>query len=290
MRQLKINQSITEHSDIALAKYLSDISRIPLITADEEVELTQLLRRGGQKGNQAKEKLISANLRFVVSVAKQYQHRGLSLGDLINEGNIGLINATERFDDTRGFKFVTYAIWWIRQSILTAIHNQGNTIRKPQNQIILQEIIRRKTNDFIQQNLRQPSEEELSDILELDIQQIRQSEQANISASSIDAPLGDENSTTLADRLSSGSEFATDRGTDYESLCIDLQLLLSSILRPNEQKVITQYFGIGINSRSLSDIGNDMGLTRERARQICQRGLSKLRKNKKTRCLIRYLG
>ena len=290
MRQLKINQSITEHSDIALAKYLSDISRIPLITADEEVKLTQLLRRGGQKGNQAKEKLISANLRFVVSVAKQYQHRGLSLGDLINEGNIGLINATERFDDTRGFKFVTYAIWWIRQSILTAIHNQGNMIRKPQNQIILQEIIRRKTNDFIQQNLRQPSEEELSDILELDIQQIRQSEQANISASSIDAPLGDENSTTLADRLSSGSEFATDRGTDYESLCIDLQLLLSSILRPNEQEVIIQYFGIGINSRSLSDIGNDMGLTRERARQICQHSLSKLRKNKKTRCLIRYLG
>lgn len=290
MRQLKINQSITEHSDQSLVKYLSDISRIPLITADEEVELTLLMRSGGQKANIAKDKLISANLRFVVSVAKQYQHRGLSLGDLINEGNIGLINATERFDDTRGFKFVTYAIWWIRQSILTAIHNQGNMIRKPQNQIILQDIIRRKTNDFIQCNLRQPSEEELSDILELDIQQIHQAQQADINTSSIDAPLGDEVSTTLADRLGSGSEYTTDRHADYESLCIDLQLLLSSILRPNEQRVITQYFGIGNNPRSLSDIGNDMGLTREGVRQICQRGLAKLRKNKKTRCLVRYLG
>ena len=290
MRQLKINQNITEHSDIILAKYLSDISSIPRITPDEEVELTQLMQRGGKKGNQAKEKLISANLRFVVSVAKQYQHQGVPLEDLINEGNIGLIKATERFDDTRGFKFITYAIWWIRQSIFTAISNHGNMVRKPQNQIVLQNIIRHKTNNFIQQHLRQPSEEELSDLLGLDIQQIRQALQANTGASSIDIPIGGEDGITLADRLKSGTEFATDRITDNESLCTDLQLLLTSMLKPKERQIITQYFGINNTPRSLSDIGDDMGITRERARQICQRGLSKLRKSQKTRSLLWHLG
>ena len=290
MRQLKINQSITEHSGIALAKYLSDINRIPRITPDEEVELTQLLRRGGQKGNQAKEKLISANLRFVVSVAKQYQHRGLPLADLINEGNIGLINATERFDDTRGFKFVSYAIWWIRQCVLAAINDYGNTIRIPQKQVVLQNIIRHKTHEFIQQNLRHPSEEELSDMLGFDIQKIHKAQQANKNAASIDVPLRDEDSMTLADRLSSENDGAIEKNTDYESLCIDLQLLLSSILKPIEKKVVTQYLGIGNNPRSLSDISTDMRLTQERVRQIYQSSLSKLRKSKKTRSLLWYLG
>jgi len=290
MRQLKINQSITSRSDVSLDRYLADINHLPLITADEEVELTQAVKHGGRKGEKARNQLISANLRFVVSVAKQYQHQGVPLPDLINEGNMGLMTAVERFDDTRGFKFISYAIWWIRQSILSAISEQGSMIRKPLNQIGLQSRIRHQVNDFVQIHQRYPSDDELSELLEIDSKKIRQAQLSESHTSSIDSPIGEDESMTMADMLTSGVEFSTDRKVDYESLCTDLLMMLDVMLNKTERCIITQSFGIGGVQRSLSDIGDEMGLTRERVRQIRERGLEKLRKNQKTRVLMRYLG
>ena len=290
MRQLKIYKSITVREGEVLDRYLSDISRFPLISAEEEVELTRAMRKGGRKGEQAKEKLIASNLRFVVSVAKQYQHQGVPLPDLINEGNIGLMTAAERFDESRGFKFISYAIWRIRQSIQTAINEQGNAIRKPQNQITLESRIRRQINDFLHQYQRYPSEDELSELLKLTPSKVHQAQQSDTYTSSIDTPLGDDGSTTLADILSAGSESSADRNVDYESLCADLHRVLKATLEPKEQQIIAQSFGIGCIQRSLSDISIDMGLSRERVRQIQQRGLVKLRKDKMTKYLMRHLG
>ena len=290
MRQMKINQSITTRSDLSLDRYLADINHLPLITADEEVELTQAMKRGGRMGESARKKLISANLRFVVSVAKQYQHQGVPLPDLINKGNIGLMTAVERFDDTRGFKFISYAIWWIRQSILNAICEQGSMIRKPLNQIGLQNRIRHQVNCFVQKHQRYPSEDELSELLEIDSKKIRQAQQSESHTSSIDSPVGEDESMTMAEILVSGAEFSTDRLMESESLNADITQVISSLLKQNERQIIIQSFGIGCVQRSLSDIGDELGLTRERVRQIRERSLERIRKSTKTRPLIRYLG
>ena len=288
MRQFKINQSITVRTGETLDRYLSEISRIPLIGLEKEVELTQTMRKGGRQGEKAKEELVVANLRFVVSVAKQYQHQGVPLVDLINEGNIGLMTAVERFDDTRGFKFISYAIWWIRHSILNAISEQGNIIRKPLNQIGLESKIRHLTNEFVQQHQRYPSEEELSEIMHLDTEKIRQAQQAEAHASSLDAPIGEDGDMSMMDQLASGREFATDRQTDYESLCTDLQLVLKTILSQKEYTIITQSYGIGCPARSLSDIGDELGLTRERVRQIRERSIEKIREAPHAKGLLKH--
>ena len=290
MRQIKISSSITNRSEESLDKYLVEISRIPMISAEEEVELAQAIRAGGQKANKAREKLVTANLRFVVSVAKQYQHQGLPLTDLINEGNIGLITAADRFDDTRGFKFISYAIWWIRQSILQAIADYSNTVRRPQSQIAISNKIKTATNEFLQKHQRYPSAEELSEIIELEIEKIEKAIQGEAHVASIDAPLTDDESQTMVDTLASSSEYAADRQVDHESMCSDLMQVLCSLLSERECKIVIQSFGIGCQERGLEDIGNDMGLTRERVRQIRERGIDKIRKSSKSRILLRHIG
>ena len=290
MRQIKIISSITNRSEESLDKYLVEISRIPMISAEEEVELAQAIRAGGQKANKAREKLVTANLRFVVSVAKQYQHQGLPLTDLINEGNIGLITAADRFDDTRGFKFISYAIWWIRQSILQAIADYSNTVRRPQSQIAISNKIKTATNEFLQKHQRYPSAEELSEIIELEIEKIEKAIQGEAHVASIDAPLTDDESQTMVDTLASSSEYAADRQVDHESMCSDLMQVLCSVLNERERKIVIQSFGIGCQERGLEDIGNDMGLTRERVRQIRERGIDKIRKSSQSRVLLRHIG
>ena len=290
MRQIKIIRSITNRSEESLDKYLVEISRIPMISAEEEVELAQTIRAGGRKADKAREKLVCANLRFVVSVAKQYQHQGLPLTDLINEGNIGLITAADKFDDTRGFKFISYAIWWIRQNILQAIADNSNIVRRPQSQIAISNKIKTATNEFLQRHQRYPSADELSEITELEIEKIEKAIQGEAHVASIDAPLADDESQTMVDTLASSSEYAADRQVDHESMCSDLMQVLCSVLNERERKIVIQSFGIGCQERGLEDIGNDMGLTRERVRQIRERGIDKIRKSSQSRVLLRHIG
>ena len=290
MRQLKINKSITPRSEQSLDKYLSEISRIPLVSTEEEVLLSQAIHAGGKKGKIAKDKLVKANLRFVVSVAKQYQNQGVPLPDLINEGNLGLITAADKFDETRGFKFISYAIWWIRQSILQAIAEYSNMVRRPQSQIAISNKIKNATNEFIQKQQRYPSAEELSDIISLEIDKIEKAIQGEAHVASIDAPISEDEGTTVADMMSSSSEYATDRKVDHDSMCSDPMQVLCTVLNDRERTIVIQSFGIGCQERALDDIGYDMGLTRERVRQIRERGLDKMRKSSKSRFLLRHLG
>lgn len=289
MRQLKINKSITNRSEESLDKYLTEISRVPMVTTEEEVALAQDIHAGGKKGEMAKDKLVTANLRFVVSVAKQYQNQGVPLTDLINEGNIGLITAADKFDETRGFKFISYAIWWIRQSILQAIADYSHVIRRPQSQIGISNKIKNATNDFLQKNQRYPSTDELSEIISLEIDKIEKAIQAEAYVSSIDAPIAEDEGSTMADVLASSLEYASDRKMDYDSLCTDLSQVLSCILNDRERTIVVQSFGIGCPERSLDDIGFSMGLTRERVRQIRERGLEKLRKHPQSRLLLKHV-
>ena len=290
MSQLKINKSITPRSEQSLDKYLTEISRVPLVSTEEEVLLAQAIHAGGKKGEMAKDKLVKANLRFVVSVAKQYQNQGVSLTDLISEGNIGLITAADKFDETRGFKFISYAIWWIRQSILQAIAEYSNMVRRPQSQIAISNKIKNATNEFIQKQQRYPSAEELSDIISLEIDKIEKAIQGEAHVASIDAPISEDEGTTVADMMSSSSEYATDRKVDHDSMCSDLMQVLCTVLNDRERTIVIQSFGIGCHERALDDIGYDMGLTRERVRQIRERGLDKMRKSSKLRFLLRHLG
>jgi len=290
MRQFKINKSITPRSEESLDKYLTEISRIPMISTDEEVALAQAIHGGGKKGAAAKDKLVKANLRFVVSVAKQYQNQGLPFIDLISEGNIGLITAAEKFDETRGFKFISYAIWWIRQSILQAIADYSNIVRRPQSQIAISNKIKNATNVFLQKYQRYPSAEELCDIISLEIEKIEKAIQTEAHVSSIDAPITEGEGSTMADMLSSSAEYATDRKVNYDSMCSDLMQVLCSVLNDREMTIVIQNFGIGCQERSLDDIGYDMGLSRERVRQIRERGIDKMRKSSKSSALLRHLG
>lgn len=290
MRQLKIQKSITNRSSEALDKYLVEIGRAPLISIDEEIELAQKIKKGGREGERAKDKLVTANLRFVVSVAKQYQHQGLTLTDLIDEGNIGLIKAAQKFDETRGFKFISYAIWWIRQSIISALGEYGSLIRKPQSQIGISNKIKTATNEFTQKHQRYPSTEELSELISLEIDKIEKALQADTYITSMDAPLTDDDGTTMADMLSSDARYSSDRNVDYESMCTELMQVLCSVLNERERNIVIQSFGIGCPEKGLDDIGYEMGLTRERVRQIRERGLEKMRKSCKSRLLLKHLG
>ena len=290
MRQLKIQKSITNRSSEALDKYLVEIGRQPLVTIDEEIELAQAIRKGGPDGERAKERLVTANLRFVVSVAKQYQHQGLTLTDLIDEGNIGLVKAAEKFDETRGFKFISYAVWWIRQSILQAIAEQSRIVRLPLNQSGALSKINQEINRFEQIHQRRPSVTELAEITQIDEAKIEQTAKADSHHMSIDAPFGEDDDNSMADMLSSGDDTRTDKLVDYESLTSDLENVLRSVLKDRELKIVRECFGIGCQERGLEEIGAEMGLTRERVRQIREKSIAKLHDSGHARILMKYLG
>ena len=291
MRQLKIQKSITNRNSEALDKYLVEIGRAPMISIDEEIELAQIIRKGGRAGERAKNRLVEANLRFVVSVAKQYQHQGLTLTDLIDEGNIGLIKAAERFDETRGFKFISYAVWWVRQSILQAIAEQSRIVRLPLNQVGSLNKVNQEINKFEQENLRRPSVQEISDRTGVDEDKIAQSMMASGHHVSIDAPFGsDDDDNAMVDVMSSGDDSRTDKGFDHESMAQELRAVLDKVLKERERKILCACYGIGETEKGLEEIGDKMGLTRERVRQIREKSITKLRESGNIKILAKYLG
>lgn len=286
MRQLKINKSITNRSSAALDKYLVEIGREELISTDEEVELAQRIHHGDRK---ALDKLTRANLRFVVSVAKQYQNQGLALNDLIDEGNLGLIKAAKKFDETRGFKFISYAVWWIRQSILQAISEQSRIVRMPLNQVGFQSKLAKAIVNFEQENERRPSAQELADILETDEAKVQEALGTNGKKVSVDAPFQDDDSNSLIDIMTDESAPTTDNNMEKESLSADLNAALGT-LSEREQTVLKMLFGIGCNEMTAEEVANSLNLTRERVRQIKERALRRLRDDENINILTKYLG
>ena len=286
MRQLKITKSITNRESESLEKYLQEIGKEELISTEEEVELAQRIRKGDHK---ALERLTKANLRFVVSVAKQYQNQGLSLPDLINEGNMGLIKAAEKFDETRGFKFISYAVWWIRQSILQAIAEQSRIVRLPLNQVGAVNRINREANRFEQEHERRPSAEELSEKVDLPEDKIDDALHVNGHHVSVDAPFVDGEDNSLLDVLVNDDAPQADRQLVLESLRDEIRNALQ-MLTDRERKVITAFFGIDQPEMTLEEIGSKYGLTRERVRQIKEKAIRRLRGNTKNKMLKAYLG
>lgn len=287
MRQLKISKSITNRESASLDKYLQEIGHEELLTTDEEVELAQRIRKGDKR---ALERLAKANLRFVVSVAKQYQNQGLSLPDLINEGNVGLIKAAEKFDETRGFKFISYAVWWIRQSILQAIAEQSRLVRLPLNQVGSVNKIARELNRFEQEHERKPSVDEIAERVDLPEDKIADAMKANSRHVSMDAPIADGEDSSMIDFLAGGDSSNTDRELAIESLKAEVSRILK-LLSDKEQKVVRAFFGIdGSPEMTLDEIGEKYNLTRERVRQIKEKALRRLRFNTKNKLLKSYLG
>jgi RNA polymerase primary sigma factor len=286
MRQLKITKSITNRESASLDKYLQEIGREELISVEEEVELAQRIKKGDQE---ALEKLTRANLRFVVSVAKQYQNQGLSLPDLINEGNLGLIKAAEKFDETRGFKFISYAVWWIRQSILQALAEQSRIVRLPLNQVGSLNKINKALAKFEQENERTPSSEELSVIL--DIPQEKVSDTIRVSGRhvSVDAPFVDGEDNSLLDVLVNSDSPNADRGLLNESLSKEIERALAT-LTERERDIVRYFFGIGTQEMTLEEIGEQFNLTRERVRQIKEKAIRRLRHSSRSKLLKSYLG
>ena len=286
MRQLKINKSITNRQCAALDKYLVEIGREDLISTEDEVELAQRIHKGDKE---ALEKLTRANLRFVVSVAKQYQNQGLALNDLIDEGNLGLIKAAKKFDETRGFKFISYAVWWIRQSILQAISEQSRIVRMPLNQVGFQSKLTKAIVSFEQEFERRPSPQELADLLDTDINKVRDALSTNGKKISVDAPFQDDDTNCLADIMTDENAVGTDILTEKESLSNDLDTALS-ILSEREAQVLKMLFGIGRTEMTAEEVANTLGLTRERVRQIKERALRRLREADNIQMLAKYLG
>lgn len=286
MRQLKISKSITNRESASLDKYLQEIGHEEHLTTDGEVELAQRIRKGDKR---ALERLTKANLRFVVSVAKQYQNQGLSLPDLINEGNVGLIKAAEKFDETRGFKFISYAVWWIRQSILQAIAEQSRLVRLPLNQVGSVNKITRELNKFEQEHERKPSVDEIAERVDLPEDKIADAMKANSRHVSMDAPIADGEDSSMIDFLA-GDSSNTDRELAIESLKAEVSRILK-LLTDKEQKVLRAFFGIdGSPEMTLDEIGEKYNLTRERVRQIKEKALRRLRHNTKNKLLKSYLG
>ena len=288
MRQLKITKQVTNRETASLDKYLQEIGKVDLITADEEVELAQQIKAGDQR---ALEKLTKANLRFVVSVAKQYQNQGLSLSDLINEGNLGLIKAAQRFDETRGFKFISYAVWWIRQSILQALAEQSRIVRLPLNKVGSLNKINKAFSELEQEFEREPSPEELAEMLEISTEEVETTLGVAARHVSMDAPFVDGEDNSLLDVLENGGTPNTDSQLAYgESLRKEIDRSLST-LTDRQCDVIKLYFGIGVeHPMSLEDIGERFGLTRERVRQIKDKAINKLRTKSRSKLLKHYLG
>ena len=260
------------------------------LSIDEEIELAQIIKKGGRAAERAKNKLVEANLRFVVSVAKQYQHQGLTLTDLIDEGNIGLIKAAERFDETRGFKFISYAVWWIRQSILQAIAEQSRIVRLPLNQVGSLNKVNQESNRFEQENQRRPSVEELAQRTGIDEEKISQSMAASGHHVSIDAPFGEDDDNSMVDVMASGEDSRTDKHVDHESMAMELRQVLDKVLKDREKQIVCACFGIGETEKGLEEIGDKMGLTRERVRQIREKSITKLRDSGNVKILMKYLG
>ena len=286
MRQLKINKSITNRQSAALDKYLVEIGREELISTDDEVELAQRIHHGDAA---ALEKLVKANLRFVVSVAKQYQNQGLALNDLIDEGNLGLIKAAQKFDETRGFKFISYAVWWIRQSILQAISEQSRIVRMPLNQVGFQSKLTKAIVNFEQENERRPSVQELADLLDTDEQKVQDALGTNGKKVSVDAPFQDDDSNSLIDIMTDENAPGTDVTMEKESLYSDLEAALST-LSDRERLVLKMLFGIGRHEMTAEEVANSLNLTRERDRQIKERALRRLREAENITILTKYLG
>ena len=288
MRQLKITKSITNRESQSLEKYLQEIGKVDLITPEEEVQLAIRIKQGDQR---ALEKLTKANLRFVVSVAKQYQNQGLSLSDLINEGNLGLIKAAQRFDETRGFKFISYAVWWIRQSILQALAEQSRIVRLPLNKVGLSNKISKAYSQLEQEYEREPSTEELAELLEIGTEEVETTLGVAARHVSVDAPFVDSEDNTLLDILENPNSDSADASLNHhDSLRCEIDRSLST-LTDRQRDVIKLYFGIGvINPMSLEDIGEKFSLTRERVRQIKDKAITKLRTTNRCQLLKTYLG
>jgi RNA polymerase primary sigma factor len=287
MRQLKITKSITNRESESLDKYLQDIGKVDLLSVEQEVELAQRIRKGDQE---ALEKLTEANLRFVVSVAKQYQHQGLSLPDLINEGNLGLLKAAKKFDETRGFKFISYAVWWIRQSILQALAEQSRIVRLPLNQVGAVNKIYRFYADFQQVHFREPTPNEISEELDISQAKITQIMKAAGKHMSMDAPLTtDSDSNSLIDVMENEGIDPSDITLLRESLLKEIERALST-LPEREAIIIKHFFGVNDEELSLREIGDKLGLTRERVRQLKERALRKLRKTSRSKHLKTFLG
>lgn len=286
MRQLKITKSITNRESASLDKYLQEIGKEELITVEEEVELAQRIKKGDQV---ALEKLTRANLRFVVSVAKQYQNQGLSLPDLINEGNLGLIKAAEKFDETRGFKFISYAVWWIRQSILQALAEQSRIVRLPLNQVGSLNKINKAFAKFEQENERTPSPEELADALDLPKEKVSDTLRVAGRHVSVDAPFVDGEDNSLLDVLVNPDSPNADRSLINESLVKEIERSLAT-LTDRERDIIRLFFGIGCSEMTLEEIGEKFGLTRERVRQIKEKAIRRLRHSTRSKHLKSFLG
>ncbi len=286
MRQLKITKSITNRESASLDKYLQEIGREELITVEEEVELAQRIKKGDKI---ALEKLTRANLRFVVSVAKQYQNQGLSLPDLINEGNLGLIKAAEKFDETRGFKFISYAVWWIRQSILQALAEQSRIVRLPLNQVGSLNKINKAFSKFEQQYERIPTPEELAETLELSKEKVSDTLRISGRHVSVDAPFQDGEENSLLDVLINSDSPKADNKLIIESLIKEIERALST-LTDRERDIIRFFFGIGCQEMTLEEIGEQFGLTRERVRQIKEKAIRRLRHTSRSKLLKPYLG
>ncbi len=288
MRQLKITKSITNRESQSLEKYLQEIGKVELITPEEEVKLAVRIKEGDQI---ALEKLTKANLRFVVSVAKQYQNQGLTLPDLINEGNLGLIKAAQRFDETRGFKFISYAVWWIRQSILQALAEQSRIVRLPLNKVGLTNRISKAYSQLEQEYEREPSAEELASFLDIDIEEIRSTLSASVRHVSMDQPISDGEDGTLMDLLQNPNAVSTDNDLAFRlSLKTEIERSLST-LTERQKDVIRFFFGIGVDHPlTLEDIGERFNLTRERVRQIKDKAITKLRSTNRCKLLKDYLG
>ncbi len=286
MRQLKISNSFTNRESASLDKYLQEIGHEELLSVDEEVELAQKIKKGDR---QALERLTRANLRFVVSVAKQYQNQGLSLPDLINEGNVGLIKAAEKFDETRGFKFISYAVWWIRQSILQAIAEQSRIVRLPLNQVGSVNKINRELNKFEQEHERRPSVDEIADRIDLPEEKVEEAMKANNRHVSMDAPFVDGEANSLLDVLADNNMPMADKALVQESLRKEIDRAID-LLNDREQKVVRAFFGIGSPEMTLEEIGDKYNLTRERVRQIKEKAIRRLRHNTKNKLLKTYLG
>src|SRR5689334_6579486 len=288
MRQLKITKSITNRESQSLEKYLQEIGKVELISPEEEVKLAGLIKQGNQA---ALDKLTKANLRFVVSVAKQYQNQGLSLPDLINEGNLGLIKAAQRFDETRGFKFISYAVWWIRQSILQALAEQSRIVRLPLNKVGLTNRIQKAYSQLEQEYEREPSPEELAEVLELEIEEISATLGIGARHVSMDTPLAEGEENTLIDVLENPNAESADGNIEHkESLKQEIDRSLKT-LTERQKEVICFFFGIGVDHpMSLEDIGARFNLTRERVRQIKDKAITKLKTNSRARALRTYLG
>ena len=286
MRQLKITKSITNRESASLDKYLQEIGKEELISVEEEVELAQRIKKGDKE---ALEKLTKANLRFVVSVAKQYQNQGLSLPDLINEGNLGLIKAAEKFDETRGFKFISYAVWWIRQSILQALAEQSRIVRLPLNQVGSLNKINKAFARFEQEHERTPSAEELANELELPKEKVTDTLRVAGRHISVDAPFADGEDNSLLDVLVNADSPNADRGLINESLATEVDRALE-ILTERESDIIRYFFGIGCSEMTLEEIGEKFDLTRERVRQIKEKAIRKLRQSTRSSILRSYLG